>query len=347
MATPGPRGTSLDHVDEATLAVIEQILSEDIEELVNRDKGKNREGEKSDAYLAVEVYRSELRQFRTILADRNMSRSLARAVIADSALMTDAVAREDSFANDRLLAERLSRGEDVPFNTGEAGSGDPRLDDLFIARLTGLYVSDKDAYCLPREVNGQPETAPESSRFAERSVTSVIVRHQCVSCGDQRRLFEIFQAPCDHYYCQECLSHLFELATTDETIFPPRCCRHIIPLMSARLYLDSELFRRFQEKAVEYQTSNRTYCSRPTCSAFIPPNNINGDRATCTTCSTNTCTVCKGNSHDGDCPFDTATQQLLEAAEEEGWQRCRNCRRIVELNVGCNHMTYVVPYLQD
>ncbi|KAL9578298.1 MAG: hypothetical protein Q9212_005805 [Teloschistes hypoglaucus] len=181
MATPGPRCISLDHVDEATLAVIEQILSEDIEELENRDKGKQREGEKSDAHLAVDVYRSELRQFRTILADGNMSHSLARAVLADSALMTAAVAKEDSFANDRLLAERLSRGEEIPSNTGEVVSGDPRLDDLFIARLTGLYVSNKDGDCLPPKANGQEGTAPESSRSAERSVTSAIPRLPCVS----------------------------------------------------------------------------------------------------------------------------------------------------------------------
>ncbi|KAL8628125.1 hypothetical protein Q9189_006164 [Teloschistes chrysophthalmus] len=251
MATTGPRCPALDHLDDENLAVIEQILSEDVEELESLDKGKNREGEKSDAHSAMEVYRRELQHFRTILADRNMSRSLARAVIADSALMTDAVAKEDSFANDRLLAERLSRGEEIPSNTGEVGPGDPRLDDLFIARLTGLYVSDKDGDCLPPKANGRAGTEPESSQAAERSATAEIARHECVSCGEQRRLFETFQAPCDHYYCQKCLSHLFELATTDETIFPPRCCRQGIPLMSARLYLDNDLFRRFQEKAVE------------------------------------------------------------------------------------------------
>jgi hypothetical protein len=33
---------------------------------------------------------------------------------------------------------------------------------------------------------------------------------------------------------------------------------------------------------------------------------------------------------------------VLEAARENGWQRCNNCRRLVELDMGCNHMTFVL-----
>jgi hypothetical protein len=36
-----------------------------------------------------------------------------------------------------------------------------------------------------------------------------------------------------------------------------------------------------------------------------------------------------------------ALQQALDAAEEHGWQRCFNCRRLVELEIGCNHITLV------
>ncbi|KAL8685092.1 MAG: hypothetical protein Q9218_007982, partial [Villophora microphyllina] len=114
-ATNTPLASSL--LDDATAALIVQLLCEDVEELQHLDKGKSREGERSDADVAVELYHGELQQASAILADRSMSRSLARAVITDSALLTDAVAREDSFANDRLLAERLNSGNEVPPST--------------------------------------------------------------------------------------------------------------------------------------------------------------------------------------------------------------------------------------
>ncbi|KAF7920911.1 hypothetical protein EAE99_007763 [Botrytis elliptica] len=59
-------------------------------------------------------------------------------------------------------------------------------------------------------------------------------------------------------------------------------------------------------KKVEFDTPNRTYCSNPLCSAFIHPESIINEQATCLDCSTITCTLCKATAHGGDCPADTA-----------------------------------------
>ena len=162
---------------------------------------------------------------------------------------------------------------------------------------------------------------------------------RCIACDGDTPRPDVCQTPCGHYYCRECLHTLFELSTTDETLYPPRCCRQIIPLPSAKLYLDAALIRAFEEKSIEFKSSDRTYCCQPTCSSFITSATISGEQATCAVCGTITCTICKSNAHSGDCPEDVATQQVLETARQEGWQRCYNCRRIVELDVGCNHMT--------
>ncbi|KAL8908883.1 MAG: hypothetical protein Q9171_005280 [Xanthocarpia ochracea] len=333
----------LDQIDDASAALILELQREDIEELQRSSKGKNREDEVSDIDLAVQLYHQDLEQTSAVLTDRCMSRSLARAVIADSALLTDVVKREDTFANDRLMAERLRHGDEVECSK-EASSEDAKLDDLLIARLTALYVSGSIVDCDSPVVDEEESTTSESSRWAAARAPPPKKgpSHECVACGEQKRAFETFRAPCSHNYCQDCLAELFELSTTDETLFPPRCCRQAIPLTPARLYLSRDLVQRFQQKAVEFRSNDRTYCSRPTCSAFITSADIAGERATCTTCLQQTCTICKGNCHNGDCPQDTATQQVLAAAQEQGWQRCYNCRRLVELDIGCNHMTYVL-----
>ncbi|KAL8999132.1 MAG: hypothetical protein Q9169_001911 [Polycauliona sp. 2 TL-2023] len=338
MERTDPHPFTLEDVDDASAALILQLQREVMEELKGSSKGKQRENEVSDIDLAIDLLQQDLQETSTILTDRCMSRSLARAVIEDSAFLTAEVAREDAMAHDRLVAQRIEQGGETDCSKGS--SGGPELDDLTMARLMALYVSGptEDETSDPDEQDGL--VTGESSRWAAaRLGASTFIRHECTSCGEQRRAFETFCTSCGHNYYQGCLSELFKLSTTDETLFPPRCCRQTISLTAARLYLDSDLVQRFQQKAIEFQSIDRTYCSRPTCSAFIPSTGISGERATCPICLQQTCTICKADSHDGHCPQDTATQQLLATAAEERWQRCYSCRRLVELDIGCNHMT--------
>jgi len=117
---------------------------------------------------------------------------------------------------------------------------------------------------------------------------------------------------------------------TDEELFPPRCCRtHNIPLDQARRMLDADLAREFAIKAVEFSTLDRTYCHVQLCSTFIPPTTIHNDIAVCPTCNERTCSHCKAQSHEGDCPLDPGIQAVLELAQEEGWRRCEGCSRMI------------------
>lgn len=57
-----------------------------------------------------------------------------------------------------------------------------------------------------------------------------------------------------------------------------------------------------------------------------------------------TCTVCKSVAHENDCPEDPALEGLMAAAAVAGYQQCYRCRRLVELALGCNHITYVKQF---
>jgi hypothetical protein len=85
-----------------------------------------------------------------------------------------------------------------------------------------------------------------------------------------------------------------------------------------RHFLTPEIISSFYEKAVEFGTTDRIYCSNPTCSTFLYPVNIKGDKGECPVCSVETCTICKGASHTGDCPASTGSSQWrgLEAMFE-------------------------------
>lgn len=334
---------ALNAMDDASAALILELQQQDMEEILSNSKGKGREGDLSDAEIAFATYRDDLRLARSIIADRHMSRSLTRAVILDANVLNELAADEQNAADDRVAAQRLAEGNDES-PALRVGCETSKVEDSLAARLWEMYISPSNKTSSPALAELSDDDDEEkcvdgsSSWAASGQARMARNTYRCVSCDDTKPLWALLGTPCGHYYCEDCLRTLFRLAATDETLYPPRCCRQRIPLTSARLYLDSDFTKHFLKKSVEFNTSNRTYCHRPSCSSFIPPSRIEGERGRCLDCNESTCTICKNRSHAGDCPEDTNTQQVLEMASQEGWQRCYKCRRLVELNHGCNHM---------
>jgi hypothetical protein len=106
-----------------------------------------------------------------------------------------------------------------------------------------------------------------------------------------------------------------------------------------RQFLTPEIISGFHLKKVEYGAINRVYCSNAVCSSFLYPDNIKGDKANCPLCFTSTCTICKSSAHIGDCPQDSALQQVITLATGEGWRRRQKCKAMVSLRIGSNHIT--------
>ncbi|KAL2258808.1 hypothetical protein VTK26DRAFT_7732 [Humicola hyalothermophila] len=320
----------------ADLELALQLHREDLEGLKARQKGKGREGQMDDLELAIQLYEAELESFARVASDQALSRSIARAIRQDADLIGALVQEEEQAYSDRQLAVGLENtGNNPPtiMPSRRASAASVTFpDNQLLARLEALYVSPEE----PEEHQAESSTWAARRLGQGRSGPTMV---ECASCGDKCPRFDVFRCPCSHDYCRECLESLFRLSMSDESLFPPRCCSKAIPFDSCRAWLSSDLAREFPAKKVEMETPNRTYCHRPACSAFIPPQHIAGEVATCTRCGETTCAVCKCASHAGDCPHDPAAQALLRMAEENGWQRCYSCRRLVELNHGCYHMT--------
>lgn len=153
------------------------------------------------------------------------------------------------------------------------------------------------------------------------------------------------RAPCGHFYDIGCITDLFQSATRDESLYPPRCCRQAIPLPQVRLHLTQALLAEFALKAQEFGTLKRVYCATPACSRFLGPlhEGFFTKVFTCTspTCTTTTCGTCRGKyerwTHN--CTLDTETEQVLTLSRTSGWSRCPGCAQMIELNMGCFHMT--------
>jgi hypothetical protein len=161
----------------------------------------------------------------------------------------------------------------------------------------------------------------------------------CVACTERFLEPYTFPAPCRHRYCADCLTVLFEHATKDEFMYPPRCCGQVIPLASVRSVIGPNLFAAFATKAVEFETTDRTYCANSSCHSFLPPGRISTNIALCLKCGKTTCAICKSAAHLGSCPSDPHAKLLLKLAKKKQWQSCGKCHTLVEKKSGCNHIT--------
>ncbi|KAK2766907.1 hypothetical protein FQN54_006222 [Arachnomyces sp. PD_36] len=336
-----PPATDDDSID---LAI--QLQLQDAELYESSSKGKGREDEESDELLAFRLQAEELENLPMFRADNQMARSMASAVYEDGPLLAEIHSQEQAAERDHGVARQMDDGVD-PTDTGELGAnvGPHVLDDELLEKLRVLYISgweDPHEYQVGVEPRSSNEAQVESSAAGSNRVFDPsTINRRCEACREETKFFDVARLSCNHEYCRECLADLFEASMTDESLFPPRCCRQPIIMAKVRIFLKAELVQTFEKKRIEFETRDKTYCHSPSCSTFITLPNIESEVAVCPECYLRTCAICKKAEHPGDCPEDTALQEVLDAARENGWQRCYQCFRVVELGFGCHHMTFV------
>ncbi|KAI0172598.1 hypothetical protein GGR52DRAFT_415183 [Hypoxylon sp. FL1284] len=324
---------------DQTLILAFELLSQDAQEVISAvtGKGKQREGVETDAQIAFRLFQEELQDAEALLTDKQMAISIGKAVQLDGGVLSQLQEEERIAHGDHQLSIALDNGE-TEARTAHADAHSPEYDAEFIEKLACIYITGFDDDASDRGICSDEETIagdqPESSAWAASRGPR---KRACEACGEVKHFAELARAPCQHEYCRQCLTHLFGAAATDESLFPPRCCKQPIPLDKSQPFLDSNVVRQYRKKAVEFSSPHRVYCYG--CAAFIPPTNHKDDAATCSDCGCQTCISCKGAQHGGDCPEDEKLQQVLQMAREEGWQRCQNCWCMVELDMGCYHMT--------
>lgn len=264
-----------------------QLMLEDLAELEDQQKGKQRAGEPTDIEMAIEVMKSEIVAAQLYLQDRILATRAGAAMHAET------------------IPEADHQSKITMNNANE-----------------------------PSFEQQNTEDASHSSELPAAEPMS-----ECDSCLEQRQIFLI--NACNHQYCYSCIRELFLGAIRDEELYPPRCCSEPFPPDTASQVLNNNNeLEAFNHKTAEYTAENRVYCAEPGCSTFIPQSAIQNDLGTCPECQKQTHLPCNALAHPGvDCPLENTLQGVLSMANTQGWQRCYNCRAMVELNHGCNHIT--------
>ncbi|KAL8770734.1 MAG: hypothetical protein Q9209_003601 [Squamulea sp. 1 TL-2023] len=341
------------------------ILASQLQDLEDLEGFYRHEGELTDRGVALHLYREELRRFAVSLRDHRIGTLFGESPSTNDQLpelpphvnpplclhvpihdplkdrsMNNSDPQEASHSRLESETQHLTTGGDdvVKQNTKrtERSSND---------RSPGAVPNGYP--CKRRRLGfGEGQYAKISSSsedwtvFSERQQSEL--QAVCIVCQDQFLQRKPSCLACGHNCCHACLVALFNNAMKDESLFPPRCCKQIIPLIMVQRHFDHDFPETFRKRQVEMNTPNRTYCCTKSCLVFIESLNIEGDKATCPACKTQTCIICKGSAHKGECPEDPAVISLMATAAQEGYKQCPSCRLLVELTFGCNHMTYVI-----
>jgi len=293
----------LEEVDDETAVTIIQLTLEDLNQLFEADQATAQQGTNSEARRILERQRDELQ--------RQLRRRGGTPV------------RGPGSAVAQPTQEPINR----PFHQEifEALGGDRP-----VASTQGI----PGAWPSPPLPASRPQGEVRERLRDEPQLT-------CQICMDDFNTAEGLTLSCSHHCCRDCLNEIYRGATADESRYPPRCCAdHGIDFEQSRPLLNAQILRDFLDKAVEWETRNRTYCSNRNCEAFIRPENIREKDARCTRCRTRTCADCKKTAHEASvpCATDEELQGTLRVLDRNRWRRCEGCRNGIERTHGCNHM---------
>lgn len=341
METSKESTTPLGNGDEESTTVILQLQLQDLEDLRTNSKWNTRAKSTDDADLAFDMYEEELERYLNRISDRRLARTLAQTEDSEGEMLATECSVGDTAANDdEIQAPPAKRaridGENESTLIVDATSSE--RDEALVHKSDKIETDAAESHVITGHT--EPDDNKAGPSKSAQSLPNMKLCRKCTSCALELDITELKRLTCEHEYCLECLIELFDLCLKDETLFPPRCCYHNIPLDVAGDSLDADYSQLFQDRKEELETPDKTYCCNLTCSKFIPTGLIRDGVAICPACSELTCSICKAAAHPGGpCPVDPTLEQVLQVADDNGWRRCYSCRSIVELNFGCNHMT--------
>ncbi|KAI0766295.1 hypothetical protein BC629DRAFT_1596450 [Irpex lacteus] len=173
--------------------------------------------------------------------------------------------------------------------------------------------------------------------------------------------------PSEHAYCQACLVQYIQTkihpandgsGSVDAVVFPIRCPECPIDVwevgvtddVAERVLSEKGMLLWHQQRLLD--SLPRIYCPNKKCSALVRTHeNVDEAQAAvpCPACDTPMCIPCRAVWHenlsceeyqalppDERSPEDRQALQLMRA---EKWRRCPECHIIIELTVGCYHIT--------
>ncbi|ETS03421.1 hypothetical protein M419DRAFT_76125 [Trichoderma reesei RUT C-30] len=161
----------------------------------------------------------------------------------------------------------------------------------------------------------------------------------------------LHKLPCGHMHCVDCVRDVVDQAVQHEAQMPPRCCSQPLaaPLVRTILSQDAQVTFLLAVLKLNTPVEERVFCPDPACGHFIPTHDAHDAKhpfdLACFKCNGRVCAICKGAAHavGENCPQDWELAVLKQKQQQQHdgscWQRCYECRALVEIAGEAPYMT--------
>ncbi|GMH36213.1 hypothetical protein BSKO_04081 [Bryopsis sp. KO-2023] len=208
----------------------------------------------------------------------------------------------------------------------------------------------------PRPVEQWPpmQDEVEPSLSAGLSGAHLIECKICLEKVDEDSTYGI--KSCSHAFCMACLEQHVKHSVSSRK-FPvvcpwPECTKNMLDTECINLLDSEDMTRKFLEMKTELSIpeKDRLYCPNPRCSTLLIVEEVNRNfPVDCPGCSNLICVRCKAMWHHGlTCnqykrlPHEMRVPEdksLFTLAKRKQWRQCKKCQRMIELSLGCHHIT--------
>ena len=164
-----------------------------------------------------------------------------------------------------------------------------------------------------------------------------------------------FSLPSDdppHVYCRTCvedyLDTLISEGKVDKIVCPGVTCGLLFSDGDVARVVTPEVnekYQRFKERNTLMRNPNLRWCGQPNCSGHMEGSN-DAPKMQCPVCSSLQCFWCGSEWHEGKTCDQMQDQEYREWAKDHEVQVCPKCKRPVEKNAGCNHMTCAICHYE-
>jgi E3 ubiquitin-protein ligase RNF19A len=192
-------------------------------------------------------------------------------------------------------------------------------------------------------------TSQEENKSSRNSIQAVDGRIVCEICYMEYPSESVISLPCGHMFCVTCIDGYLCLEIKEARVLQIKCCQVdcefvfdpeiIASIVSPSQYEKYLTFKR--NKLTELDPDSK-WCPNPKCGQVVKRENSDSNYMKCADCGTEICYECNEPWHPK-VTCEKATDESYEAwARGKNIQKCPNCKRRVEKDSGCNHMTCAV-----
>ncbi|KAG0620880.1 hypothetical protein M758_4G251800 [Ceratodon purpureus] len=249
------------------------------------------------------------------------------------------------------------------------GTVNVAVNQLAQAAIASHLAGDASSSRAGASTSGAIDNVTEHAGIADDSRR--VTKEYCLICLDDKTSSEMATLKkCRHKFCVACMQKHAEVQVQVNQV-PVRCpqaaCSEVLEYPDeCKKHLTQEIFSIVTKRFIEAKVleGDRVYCPYANCSTSMDKSGLNiseqGNSSTaassslyqkveCVACLRSFCLDCRVPWHwNRSCQEyqnlppdqrDAEESNLYKLAKNQKWQRCKKCRRIIELAEGCYHMT--------